>query len=215
MQSDTFLPDTDSSDEEYASDSSGDLPKTNNIGVKYDPISTDGRFLDQSSHVHYEKLNRKLFNPQLKKGRIVYFTHHTDNSTFKNTIDLVEAYKLNGLDNVIGFEFIGADIVNTVSTNSPFVDLHIPEIPHKACKQNEYGVPIIFRIKTGSQSGSETDNYTLNEQVGSYCNYFTPIKLSSLTLKLLDKTGTLITTNHPRIILEFEITVLNDTLSKR
>ena len=36
MQSDTFLPDTDLSDEEYASDSSGDLPKTNNIGVKYD-----------------------------------------------------------------------------------------------------------------------------------------------------------------------------------
>ena len=33
-------------------------------------------------------------------------------------IDLVEAYKLNGLDNVIGFEFIGADIVNTVASNS-------------------------------------------------------------------------------------------------
>ena len=36
MQSDTFLNNTDSEDEEYSSDSSGDLPENNNVGVKYD-----------------------------------------------------------------------------------------------------------------------------------------------------------------------------------
>ena len=214
MQSDTFLPDTDSDDDEaYSSDSSGDLPKNNNIGVKYDPIVNDGRFLDQSTHSQYEKVNRELFNPQLRKGRIVYFSHHSDDSTFKNNIDLVDAYKLNGLDNVIGFEFISAHIVNSHSSHQPFIDLHIPEIPHIACKQNEYGVPIIARIKTAV--GSDTTNYTLNEHFGSYHNYFTPIKLSSLTIKLFKYDGSVITSTEPKIIFEFEITILNDTLSKR
>lgn len=215
MQSDTFLPDTDSDDEAYSSDSSGDLPKNNNIGVKYDPIVNDGRFLDQSTHLHYQKMNRELFNPLLKKGRIVYFTHYKDDLTFKNKIDLVEAYKLNGLNNVIGFEFISAYIVNTNSSHQPFIDLHIPEIPHIACKQNEYGVPIIARIKTAV--GTDTTNYTLNEQIGSYHNYFSPIKLNSLTIKLFKYDGKVIksTEINPKIIFEFEITVLNDTLSKR
>ena len=35
MQSDTFLNDTDSEDDEYSSDSSGDLPENNNIGQFY------------------------------------------------------------------------------------------------------------------------------------------------------------------------------------
>ena len=51
MQSDTFLNDTDSDDEEYSSDSSGDLPKNNNIGVLYEFPNKDivgERFADQS-----------------------------------------------------------------------------------------------------------------------------------------------------------------------
>ena len=49
----------------------------------------------------------------------------------------------------------------------------------------------------------------------SYSNYFTPIKLSTLTLKLFDIKGGLITESLPKINYEFEITVLNRSLSQR
>jgi len=217
MQSDTFLPDTDSSDEEYASDSSGDLPKTNNIGVKYDfPIRDieDKRFLDQSSQSKYLQLRNELFTPQIESGRIVFYTHYTldGGTSYKNKIDLVDKYKLGNVKNVIGFELISADIKNGDTSHSPFIDLHISEIPHKACKQNEYGIPIISRIKTFV---SDTTNYNLHEPQRSYSNFFSPIQLSSLTLQLLDKTGSTITENHPEIIFEFEIMILKDSLSKR
>ena len=61
MQSDTFINDTDSDDEnsDYESDSSGDLPKKNNIGVFYkynkNELETK-RFMDQSSASKYEQV---------------------------------------------------------------------------------------------------------------------------------------------------------------
>ncbi len=215
MQSDTFLVDTDSDDEEYDSDSSGGLPKNNNLGVIYDILKdeiSDKRFLDQSSQAKYNKLRNELFTPKIIKGRIVYYSYHTDDSTHKDTIDLADQYKLNGLDNVIGFEMISARILPIETTNMvPFIDLVIPEIPHIACKQNEYGIPIINRLNTDNN----TDVYNKNDYEKEYNNYFTPIKLSTLTLKLFGVDGTLITSEHPKIIYEFEITVLNLSLSQR
>ena len=218
MQSDTFsrdvfLPDTDSDDEEYDTDSSGDLPKNNNIGIKYDfpkKAITDQRFLDQSSQEKYKDLRNEFFTPKLLKGRIVFYTHHTDDNTHKDTIDLVDQYKLNGLDNVIGFELISANVLlDGIFDRIPFIDLAIPEIPHIACRQNEYGIPIIARLKT------KVGEYAETEVEGSYSNYFTPIKLSTLTLKLFDIKGNPITSNHAKINYEFEITVLNRSLSQR
>ena len=61
MQSDTFLNDTDSDDEEYSSDSSGDLPKNNNIGVLYEFPNKDivgERFADQSLISEYEHMKK-------------------------------------------------------------------------------------------------------------------------------------------------------------
>tara|TARA_A100001015_G_scaffold309732_1_gene409724 strand:+ start:4000 stop:4653 length:654 start_codon:yes stop_codon:yes gene_type:complete len=217
MQSDTFINDTDSDDEnsDYESDSSGDLPKNNNIGVKYDfpkESITDKRFLDQSSQEKYSKLRNELFTPEILKGRIVFYSYHTNDSTHKETIDLLDQYKLNGLDNVIGFEMISARILPVEITNMvPFIDLVIPEIPHVACKQNEYGIPIISRLNTDNN----TDIYSKTDYEKEYNNYFTPIKLSKLTLKLFGVDGTLITSDHPKIIYEFEITVLNRSLSQR
>ena len=221
MQSDTFprdvfLPDTDSDDEDsdYESDSSGDLPKNNNIGVKYDfpkKAITDQRFLDQSSQEKYKDLRNEFFTPKLLKGRIVFYNHHTDDTTHKDTIDLVDRYKLDGLDNVIGFELISANVsLNGHTTHKiPFIDLAIPEIPHIACRQNEYGIPIIARLKT------KDGEYVETEVEGSYSNYFTPIKLSTLTLKLFNVKSDPIISNYPKINYEFEITVLNRSLSQR
>lgn len=212
MQSDTFMNNTDSEDEEYSSDSSGDLPENNNVGVKYDVPKdySDLRFLDQSKQDEYLKLRNELFTKKVEKGRIVFNTNYTlDGSTaYKSELDLVDKYKLNGLPNVIGFELIRANI-KSASASVHFIDLHVPEIPHIACKQNEYGTPIIDRIPL-NLSTSTINNYT---QHRDYQNYFTPIKLSKLNLVVILPDGTK-TTDYEGFY-EFEITVLKDSLSKR
>ena len=78
MQSDTFLVKTDSEDDEYTSDSSGDLPVTNNIGVKYDVQKdyTDERFLDQSRKDKYFELRNELFTKPIEHRRFFCKTHH-------------------------------------------------------------------------------------------------------------------------------------------
>ena len=212
MQSDTFMNNTDSEDEEYSSDSSGDLPENNNVGVKYDVPKdySDLRFLDQSKQDKYLQLRNELFTKKVEKGRIVFNTNYTlDGSTaYKSELDLVDKYKLNGLPNVIGFELIRANI-KSASASVHFIDLHVPEIPHIACKQNEYGTPIIDRIPL-DLSTSTINNYT---QHRDYQNYFTPIKLSKLNLVVILPDGTK-TTDYEGFY-EFEITVLKDSLSKR
>lgn len=212
MQSDTFMNNTDSEDEEYSSDSSGDLPENNNVGVKYDVPKdySDLRFLDQSKQDEYLKLRNELFTKKVEKGRIVFNTNYTlDGSTaYKSELDLVDQYKMNGLPNVIGFELIRANI-KSASASVHFIDLHVPEIPHIACKQNEYGTPIIDRIPL-NLSTSTINNYT---QHRDYQNYFTPIKLSKLNLVVILPDGTK-TTDYEGFY-EFEITVLKDSLSKR
>ena len=212
MQSDTFMNNTDSEDEEYSSDSSGDLPENNNVGVKYDVPKdySDLRFLDQSKQDEYLKLRNELFTKKVEKGRIVFNTNYTlDGSTaYKSELDLVDKYKLNGIPNVIGFELIRANI-KSASASVHFIDLHVPEIPHIACKQNEYGTPIIDRIPL-NLSTSTINNYT---QHRDYQNYFTPIKLSKLNLVVILPDGTK-TTDYEGFY-EFEITVLKDSLSKR
>jgi hypothetical protein len=220
MQSDTYahhepyVPDTDSEDDEYDSDSSGDLPKNHNIGVMYDfpkeEIQGD-RFLDQSSKEHYAAVNRELFNPPLRKGRIVFYTNAT--GSYENTLDLVDAYKLNTVTNVIGFELIKATVLSGDVSNM-FIDLYIPELPHIAGKVNEKGVPITERIPM-ELSTSKTYQY---EQTRPHTTYFSPIRLSTLTVVQLLPATSDASPQSPasyKAIYEFEITILNQSLSKR
>ena len=222
MQSDIFLHSTDSDDEnsEYTSDSSSELPSNNNIGSIYDfPIKKiqNERFIDQSKQANYLNLRNELFTPELIKGRIVFYNYNSSDGveSYKHSLDLVNQYKLNGINNVIGFELITANVFldsatpTEISDRIPFIDVIIPELPHITCKQNEYGLPIISRLKTNSSDYVETDIE------GSYNNYFTPISLTKLSFKLFDSKGNLITTNYPKINFEFELTSLNRSLSKR
>jgi len=212
MQSDTFINDTDSDDEnsDYESDSSGDLPKNNNIGVKYDfpkESVTEKRFLDQSSQEKYSKLRNELFTKELIKGRILFYTN-SDPSSYKSTIDLVDDYKLDNVNNVIGFELISACIKSN-DVSIPFVDIRIPELPHICCKQNERGIPVLDRIPLDLSTSTQY-KYTHDRE---YHNYFTPMKLSILNLEVRLPNGT-VTTDY-KGFYEFEITVLNRSLSQR
>tara|TARA_B110000211_G_scaffold224881_1_gene276418 strand:- start:379 stop:1020 length:642 start_codon:yes stop_codon:yes gene_type:complete len=213
MQSDTFLNDTDSDDEAYSSDSSGsqsgDQPKNNNIGVTYDfpKSSIEGeRFLDQSSQEKYVKLRNELFTPELLKGRICFYT--SPDGGYNSSINLVDDFKLNGLDNVIGFELISSCILS-VSASVPFLDIRIPELPHICCKQNENGIPILDRVPL--DLNTSTQHKYIQDR--PYKNYFTPMKLSMLTLEVRLPTG--VVTEAYKGFYEFEITVLNRSLSDK
>ena len=130
MQSDTFLPDTDSEDEksDYESDSSGDLPKNNNIGVLYDfpkEAVAGERFIDQSSQEKYLGIRNELFSQDIETIRLCFHTNYrlVDGSiAYKKEIDLVDQYKLGTVNNIIGFELIGADVMNSGAA-LPFIDL--------------------------------------------------------------------------------------------
>ena len=192
MQSDIFLNDTDSDDEEYSSDSSGDLPKNNNIGTLYEypkEAVIGERFIDQSSQEKYLGIRNELFTQPTETVRICFYTNYKDDvgTGYKNEIDLEDKYKIGPAKNVIGFELISADVKRGDGGGIPFIDLIIPEIPHKACRVNELGIPIISRLRTVI---SDTTNYYGNEPPKSYRNYFSPIKLHKLTLKLLKPNGT-------------------------
>ena len=220
MQSDTFLNDTDSDDEEYSSDSSGDLPKNNNIGTLYEypkEAAIGERFIDQSSQEKYLGIRNELFTQPTETVRICFYTNYKDGAGhgYKNEVDLIDKYKVGPAKNVIGFELISADIKRGDGGQAgiPFVDLIIPEIPHKACRVNELGIPIISRLRTVI---SDTTNYYGNEPQKSYRNYFSPIKLHKLTLKLLKPTGAEVEASEGySVFYEFEATILKRSLSER
>ena len=105
MQSDTFLNDTDSDDEEYSSDSSGDLPKNNNIGVLYEFPNKDivgERFADQSLISEYDKVRRNLFSKQLMKGSIYIQSDTYQNTSTFNTSNYMTTFE--EIKSVIGIQ---------------------------------------------------------------------------------------------------------------
>ena len=126
-------------------------------------------------------------------------------TTYKNTVNLDS--RTNDIKNVIGFELVRAVGLNN-TTHTHFVDIQISIIPHIACKLNEHGIPIIDRVFLNN----DTVNYFINEPISTEKNYFTPIVLNDFTINLLDPNNELI---ELEMVLEFEVTILKDSLSKR
>ena len=141
MQSDTFLVKTDSEDDEYTSDSSGEFTENNNVGVfyKFNTKSIqDERFMDQSLMTDYEKINRSLFSKQITKGELIIQsrTYHTSSSfntsNYEATFDELKSvigfqlksanirvpqYNVNTTNNQIKFKISGSETVHTVTIN--------------------------------------------------------------------------------------------------
>lgn len=126
-------------------------------------------------------------------------------TTFKNTVNLNN--RTNDIKNVIGFELVRAVGLNK-TTHTHYVDIKVPEIPHMACKLNENGNAIIDRVFLYN----DIANYFINEPISTEKNYFTPIVLNEFTIELLDQNGSEI---ELEVVLEFEITILKQSLSQR
>ena len=116
------------------------------------------------------------------------------------------------LHRLLGFERDSVPAATTVTStilpdfSNHYVDVVIDEIPYIACKRNARGRHIIDRIALYSSQGSL--NYYENKQL-LHQNYFTPIKLSKISIQLLDDTGNHYKAEQNNMFFEFEITVLN------
>jgi len=126
-------------------------------------------------------------------------------TTYKNTVNLNS--RTNDIKNVIGFELVRAVALNN-TTHTHFVDLYISKIPHMGCKLNEHGVAIIDRIFLNN----DITNYFTNEPISTEKNYFTPFVLNDFTMILLDPNNEQV---ELEMVLEFEVTILKQSLSQR
>ena len=91
-----------------------------------------------------------------------------------------------------------------------YIDLVITEIPSIACKINNKGKEIISRIPFNADAGSLI-YYRTPEHELQTSNYFYPIKLSQLTIELIDDQGNIYDCNNADNSFEFELTILQNT----
>ena len=97
-------------------------------------------------------------------------------------------------------------------TTNHFVDLVVDEIPYIACKKNPLGKSIIERIPTDAATGGNYIEHHVSESEYFSQNYFNPISLSKLSIKLYDDTlKNYYFTNNLDNSFVFEITMLKNT----
>ena len=189
----TVQPDSDSgSGSEYDTDSSDEL-LSSNVGVQYKAltITDEERLEDYTKAKTYERVRNKYFTPEITKHSVSVVL-----SSGSTTRDLT-IFGID-LDRVIGFKIVKAFLTHSQSiTDGSSVDIIIPEIPYVSCVKNAECEHLIQRLSIYTSSAFYYENKNLFRDI-----YFTPIKLSSLTITHEHGTGG---------NLEFEITVLNRT----
>jgi len=104
-----------------------------------------------------------------------------------------------------------------ITLTSPFVadirgttciDLEINEIPSICCIYTDYSNNIVARIPIDSTYGSIINYHSLTTDLST--NKFYPIKLSTLSLNLLDENGNILNLNGTDFHMICEATVLGD-----
>lgn len=101
---------------------------------------------------------------------------------------------------------------NSADQSIHFVDIVIDEIPNIACKMNSKGKNIIDRIPLSYPTGS-LSFYRPPEGDLQTKNYFYPMDLSTISIKLYDDFGKSYENSNADHYLEFEVTILeNDSL---
>ncbi len=201
---DLIVTDDESSDSDNLSDVSQELLSTNR-GSNYEFIGAQQRLLDERRAQEHIDFRNKYFTPPLSHHIITVAIADGDPKPFKvilgNDSGTSNAFNYGfAIDRVIGFKMLNAMVHHNVS-HGDYIDITIPEIPYIACTKNAERAPLIQRLKVVSSS-----NFLYYENKYAFHNlYFTPIKLSTLTIDMKDVDGN--TPTHAYI--DFEITTLN------
>jgi len=175
---------------EYETDSSEEL-LSSNVGVQYQAlkVTDEERLEDYTKAKTYETVRNKYFTPEITKHSISVII-----TTSPITVVLSD-YGID-IDRVIGFKIIKGYFTDVTGSNP--IDIEIPEIPYIACVKNVDCKHLIQRVSDYSSGATQYyENKNLFHSI-----YFTPIKLSTLTITVDTAGGG---------DMEFEITVLNRT----
>jgi len=121
---------------------------------------------------------------------------HNEDYTIRTNIVPLSKFGFN-IDRVIGFKLVKGSLkYDTLDhTQAPHIDIIIPEIPYIACVKNQEGSHLIQRLSVYTAGAFYYENKKVFDNI-----YFTPIKLSTLTIECQNCTGG---------NLEFEVTTLN------
>jgi len=93
--------------------------------------------------------------------------------------------------------------------NNSYIDLVIDEIPDIATIGNSIGLKTIERISTKNTKFNEGIRYDTIKSIEYKQNYFFPIILDKLSIKLYGDNGYLLDNNSSDNSFEFEITMIN------
>lgn len=197
---DLIVTDDESSDSDNLSDVSQELLSTNR-GSNYEFIGAQQRLLDERRAQEHIDFRNKYFTPPLSHHIITVAISDSDPKPFPVILGNDSAFNYGfSIDRVIGFKMLNA-MVHHNASHGDYIDITIPEIPYIACVKNAERAPLIQRLKIVSSS-----NFLYYENKYAFHNlYFTPIKLSTLTIDMKDVDGN--TPTHAYI--DFEITTLN------
>ena len=197
----------------------------NNKNIKIDSTSFD---LVPGSYTFTElgnHLQTRIKGPTLDGGGgLSGYTVISDLTTYKYTIKHASSFTIKWQEvsgysyRLFGFEKENTPTpaTNTYTSNYSvdhsihYADLVIDEIPSIACKMSSKGKQIIARIPFNNSSGGLV-YYRAPEGELQTSNYFYPMKLSSLSIKLFDDNGNEYDSNNGDNYFEFEITIVENT----
>jgi hypothetical protein len=190
------------SESESSNESSEEEILSGNLGIQYGKNDLKNvKLMDGTNANDYEELRNRFFTSHLQKVRILVDQTSGGSGYSTASINLQDEYGIE-CKNVIGFRLLRYSVKRknaTLNPTTPFADLTIPEIPHKACKITKGGGHIIYRM---TLLNNNTSYYTdeINDELEIY--YFNPINLQTITMNLPDDALLYFT-------FEFEITMLN------
>ena len=163
--------------------------------VKYESTGTSitpGDTYIKNTDVSYDSINHKFtFHANASSTHKIEFLWATGGTTSANNGESgVNLNNLKKTAKLFGFNPIDQTTYETTQTSTKvpdmsihYTDLVVDEIPYIACKNNPAGHHVIDRIPLNVDYGS---NVSYEPYRDPYQNYFLPISLNKLTIKLLE-----------------------------
>lgn len=187
--------------------------------VSFDLVPGSYTFTELGNH-----LQNRIKEPTSDGGGgLSGFTVKPESNTYKYTISHASSFIIKWAE-VSGYSYrlFGFEKKNTSGSSNTYTstysvdhsihyaDLVIDEIPSIACKMSSKGKQIIARIPFNNASGGLV-YYRAPEGELQTSNYFYPMKLSRLSIKLFDDNGNEYDSNNGDNYFEFEITIVENT----
>tara|TARA_B110000967_G_C18819205_1_gene527751 strand:+ start:305 stop:1429 length:1125 start_codon:yes stop_codon:yes gene_type:complete len=176
------------------------LPST--LGAQTTTSDNDNMII--KSTVSYDSTTHK-FTFQCNNSSTSFYFNWNTNSITRKSAKLFGFY-VDGPSTTNSATSHISDIVPDMSIH--YTDLVVDEIPYIACKNNPAGHHVIDRIPLNVDYGS---NVSYEPYRDPYQNYFLPISLNKLTIKLLEPLhGTPYNPQDSDHSLEFELTMIKN-----